>query len=152
MLIQKCLGCYSHPFFELAHHFPTKHPLSVPAPLSLVQSSPIISGSNFLFFPILSFLSFLILSPHLGSVGFFFFIILANPLHPCCSPSSTSLFMSSASPPNAFKVLFLPTLPCTTLSKNLKLLIPPLHNLVPCTSQPAIPWVAVVASGSESEA
>lgn len=64
MLIQKCLGCYSHPFSELAPHFPTEHPFSMPAPLSLVQSFPSSRAPIFPFFQILSFLSFLILSPH----------------------------------------------------------------------------------------
>lgn len=35
--------------------------------------------------------------------------------------------------------------------KNLKLLIPP-HNHIPYTSQPTVPWVAVVPLRSESEA
>lgn len=50
MLIQKCLGCYSHPFSELAPHYPTEHPLPMLAPFSLVQSFPSSQAPIFLSF------------------------------------------------------------------------------------------------------
>lgn len=99
MLIQKCLGCYSHPFSELAPHFPTKAPSLHACSSFSCPILSIISGSHFPFFQILSFLSFLILSPHFPSVFFLssllILYILAFLHHPflysCHQPPSKCL-------------------------------------------------------------
>lgn len=145
MLIQKCLGCYSHPFSELAPHFPTE-PLLPHSSFSCPIPS-IISVSCFPFYHISSSLSFLILPPHFPSSSFLILYIIA--LLPF-TPSAISFLMPSSCSSNAF--LFLPIspiLPHPTV-KNLQLLFCLLT--IPCFPPPillSLGWLLLLPAVSQ---
>lgn len=129
MLIQKCLGCYSHPFSELTP--PTSPPSTLsPCLLLFLLSNPFHHLS--LPFSFLSNLVFLIRFNSISSLPLcVFFIILVNPLHPCFSLSSVPFIHATSLPPNAFIVFFFSNSSMYPSVKNLKLLIHPPHNPIP---------------------
>lgn len=141
MLIQKRLGCYSHPFSELAPHFPTERAPSPRACSSFSSSNPF-HHLRLLFFQI-----FLILSNSISSLPVCAFLSSLLILHILAILHHPGLY-SRHQPPSKC----LPFSNSSMSVKNLKLLIPHPHNPIPYTPQPALPWVTVVAPCSESEA